>query len=310
GMWLNGESRSHAEELVPDIAPLLKKVEKPHQRLHQSAVKIDEVFKQADPGLPALLTEIKVEHLQMVGKIRDAILKGESTVYIQTDSNSCGLGKWMNSEQGKKTYERASDEFKTIWNMLVPKHNKLHITAAKVEGRLGTSLESALTVFEEEMLPTFKATMNALDTLKKIAQQEIEGMNKAQQIYVTETTPALHSIQKLLTDIRAEAKEQILSNEAMLDKASSTKRNVAVVTAVCIALGLLLAVLMARIIAGPIMGAVGFAEKLSDGDFTQDLDIDQQDEIGVLAGSLNNMKSNLNQIFKDITSGIETLSSS
>lgn len=77
---------------------------------------------------------------------------------------------------------------------------------------------------------------------------------------------------------------------------------------------LVLAVVVGLIVSGtvtkPVAKAVDFTEKMSQGDFTQSLDIKQQDEIGVLAGALNTMVSNLGGMFKEIATGVGTLDSS
>ncbi len=60
----------------------------------------------------------------------------------------------------------------------------------------------------------------------------------------------------------------------------------------------------------PLAKGVEFAKKLSEGDFTQQIDINQKDEIGVLAEALNNMTANLSRMFKEVANGMDTLSSS
>jgi methyl-accepting chemotaxis protein len=70
------------------------------------------------------------------------------------------------------------------------------------------------------------------------------------------------------------------------------------------------AFLFTRSITRPIRKGTDFATKMSDGDFTNKLDIDQEDEIGVLAGALNLMVSSLGTMFKDLKTGVDTLSSS
>jgi methyl-accepting chemotaxis protein len=74
--------------------------------------------------------------------------------------------------------------------------------------------------------------------------------------------------------------------------------------------GLLFSFFMSRSITKPIVKGVDFARKMSEGDFTQTLQIDQKDEIGVLAGALNQMGSNLKQMFQNIARGVQTLASS
>jgi len=60
----------------------------------------------------------------------------------------------------------------------------------------------------------------------------------------------------------------------------------------------------------PVAKAVSFAEKMSEGDFTQTLDIRRKDEIGVLAGALNTMVSNLGGMFKEFATGVESIDAS
>ncbi len=55
--------------------------------------------------------------------------------------------------------------------------------------------------------------------------------------------------------------------------------------------------------------AVDFAKVISDGDLTKQVDIHQKDEIGILANALNEMGTNLRTMFRDISSGVQTLSS-
>ena len=40
GQWYYGEGRRHAEELVPSLAPILARIERPHRELHESAVAV------------------------------------------------------------------------------------------------------------------------------------------------------------------------------------------------------------------------------------------------------------------------------
>ena len=77
-----------------------------------------------------------------------------------------------------------------------------------------------------------------------------------------------------------------------------------------IVLIILAALFLVRSITKPIISGTNFAKKMSDGDFTQTIDINQKDEIGTLADALNKMASSLGEMFKEISSGVETLASS
>ncbi len=63
-------------------------------------------------------------------------------------------------------------------------------------------------------------------------------------------------------------------------------------------------------ITGPIKEGVSFAEAMATGDFSHTLEVRQNDEVGKLGKSLNHMTSNIGGMIKEISSGVETLSSS
>ena len=68
--------------------------------------------------------------------------------------------------------------------------------------------------------------------------------------------------------------------------------------------------LIARSLVRPIKKALNFTQSMAKGDLTQTLDVEQKDEIGTLASALNQMRSSLNQMFKDVANGVGTLTSS
>ncbi|GAB6095577.1 hypothetical protein JCM14469_18290 [Desulfatiferula olefinivorans] len=83
-----------------------------------------------------------------------------------------------------------------------------------------------------------------------------------------------------------------------------------VIGLVSIALGLALAYVITRQITIPIVRAVRFSKKLSKGDFRSRLKIDQKDEIGILAGALNETVTHLGGMFRNIADEVNVLSSS
>ena len=64
----------------------------------------------------------------------------------------------------------------------------------------------------------------------------------------------------------------------------------------------------ARIIANPIKKGVNLAQSLEEGDLTQNLDIESNDESGMLARALNSAVTNINQLIKDIMTSSEEVS--
>jgi methyl-accepting chemotaxis protein len=313
GQWLYGEERKRAEELVPRLVTLFKKIEAPHKILHSSALAIKKIYRPADITLPAQIVGIQVDLLNYVNSIRDAINEVSSgrasSVAVDTDPLTSCLGKWMETERAKKAYEQGDDEFKKAWQAAESDHGALLMSVVDIQAKSSASVEEAVGAFEKNTMPLVEKTMADLKKLKEEADHETEGMTKAREIFVNETSPALNSVRDLMGRIKAEIRKNLTSDSELLQGVQGLMRNVTIVAAVAILIGMLLSLVITRIIAAPIKKAVNFSETLASGDFTKNLDIDQEDEIGVFAISLNNMKSRIGKMIKEISKGVSTLAS-
>lgn len=77
---------------------------------------------------------------------------------------------------------------------------------------------------------------------------------------------------------------------------------------VAILLGIGFAFFLTRAITNPIRKTAAFAEGMANGDFTSKLEVNQGDEIGQMAKSLNIMVGQLGTMIKEIVSGVGSLS--
>ncbi len=77
-----------------------------------------------------------------------------------------------------------------------------------------------------------------------------------------------------------------------------------------IIVSLFLGFFITRMITKPIFLANDFAKAIAQGDLTQQIAIDQKDEVGMLIESLNTMCKNLRKMFTNIASGTQTLTAS
>ncbi len=133
GKWLYGEGRNESEHTIPELAPILKQLEEPHNHLHASAIEIKKHFRQADRTLPATLEARIVDHLKWAAVIRNGLLQETDSLNVQTDPTKCALGKWILSDNGKQAYNNGQAEFKTVWDGMVASHMKLHASAIKLK---------------------------------------------------------------------------------------------------------------------------------------------------------------------------------
>ena len=106
------------------------------------------------------------------------------------------------------------------------------------------------------------------------------------------TTPWSVKILIPMEEITADADEQ-------LRQANDTMLKMIGISTLCtiVALGFLR--FAARSITKPIIDSVGFAEKLSEGDLSADMNIEQTDEIGILANALRGMKDRIRDVLNE-----------
>ena len=230
GKWLYGEGRKHAETLAPELAPLLKEIEEPHRKLHVSAIEIGKHFQQADLELGNFLQEKKTDHLAWAHRVKDVFVDTSLThVNAEADPKKCGLGQWMYGPVSV-ALKQADPKFAALLADLEGPHNKLHQSAHTIQEMIAEGRhDEARTFYMSNTKPLAYECLEKIDKLKKWHDAKVQGMKTANAIYGGQTIPALQATQKLLNDIRAEAKKHVMTDQAMLDAARNTKRGVTVV---------------------------------------------------------------------------------
>ena len=269
--------------------------------------KIDETFVQANRTLPALLAEKQIDHLYWAGDIRDTFIRGDRTLHVETDHNLCGLGRWLNSDEARQIYDSAGPEFKTQWNSMLSHHEELHGSAKQITSYLAVDPQRAKNYFSTVTIGLLESTLADLKSLKGIAEDQMTAMAQSSAIYANETQPALKSVQTLLRDIRSDARAHLMTDEVMMKAALSTRSVVLMITVIAFFISIIMAYVISKGICGPMTKGIIFAEKLSRGDLTAAIDIDQKDEVGQLAAALSEMRNSLRGIFQQVQQGADNV---
>jgi methyl-accepting chemotaxis protein len=300
GQWLYGEQRKEAEQRIPSIAPYLQAIEKVHYDLHTSAADIKKNFHLADPNLPSVLAELEIDHLRFIDKIND-VFNGVATDFdVETDPQKCRLGVWLYGDGARNAIAIEPELDPAIKSLIAP-HEKLHQSVLDLKkywqaNDKARSREILTTV----TLPALHDIERILGSIRNEAVKDLGGMKTANDIYVQRTLPALAQVQETLAKVKNEVDANMMTDTIMLDSATRAKRNVLLITLITICAGIVLSVLIARKIAGPLVMGVDFAGKIADGDLREKLAIEQNDEVGKLAQALNGMVANLRLIMGSI----------
>ncbi|MDP3428640.1 MAG: methyl-accepting chemotaxis protein, partial [Humidesulfovibrio sp.] len=78
---------------------------------------------------------------------------------------------------------------------------------------------------------------------------------------------------------------------------------------IALLIGIIVAFFLTVGITRPVMQGVAFAKAMAEGDFTKTLNINQKDEIGVLAAALNDMVTRLRQVVADVRGATDNVAS-
>lgn len=93
GTWLHSDSRKRAESLVPELTPLFKAIEEPHNELYQSAIAINNVLKRNHGDLARVLSDYLAEHINWVGQLNRAVAEESGGAYTYRNQLQAASGK-------------------------------------------------------------------------------------------------------------------------------------------------------------------------------------------------------------------------
>ena len=117
----------------------------------------------------------------------------------------------------------------------------------------------------------------------------------------------MEAIEELI-DFQSKAAKE--AGAAAGEAASAATTIISVLLGTALVLSIVLAIVIIRSITAPVGKASALAELMAKGDFTTKLDINQQDEIGLMAKSLNAMIEQLASMIREIVGGVNQLTAS
>ncbi|TRX72066.1 methyl-accepting chemotaxis protein [Carboxylicivirga sp. M1479] len=309
GKWYYGEGRRHAEELTPQLKSKFDEFEQPHIHLHQSAIKINEVFEQMDWQMALTLTEAQMAHINWMHQVKDDIfINNSAQINVQKDPTQCKFGKWLESDEFK-AFMRENPHLQSKVDAINTAHRELHSSVKLAENyQQNGQNNQAKTYFESTILKNTNDVLAHLNDFTSHVGDGLNGMQEANAIYQDETMVHLKRMGDLFHEISEESKEYIMTDEVMKEEASITRYGIIVASIIMIIVSIVLAYFISNSIVNPLKASVDFAKRVAQGDLTAKVDVDQEDEIGELANSLKGMILQLREIVGNIKTGAANVS--
>lgn len=297
--WTNPENI----ERLKTIESVISEFKKAQQEIEDIAQSKDNVpavkmlFTEAAPQAAILSSQITrmidLEKQQSGTSERKNLLGIMADVRGTTGLGLAAIRAYLLSGESK-----FKDQFDTLW--------------AKNSKRFKDFQQVAhlLTPEQQNAFDSFKQAREIFAPLppKMFASRESDDWNRANYWLGTKAAPRGAKLVAALNAMAADQKQLMINDEATVQKMyASLNVMMWILLFVGIVACLVLAVIITRAITGPIQKAVQMIQAIAQGDLNQQLDIKQQDEVGVMAASLNQMSASLRTLVRDIRQGVETL---
>ena len=276
---------------------------------NNKAVMFSKELIEKDMTNPIVLNEhmqqFEVAHLRLLNNVyllidKDIPFKGG------TDANTCILGKWINN------MDTANPEIVALVSKIKPSHTKLHQAVDKVKQYKANGQDLlAKETFYDDVLPASKQVFTTFHEMTAIISKSYIAFNEMNTLLLVEAATHQKNTFEAIDAIVSKAGERARVVAKQSETVAKTARTINLIGIVVgIALALCLGFYLTIIITRPLFKGVELSKAMADGDMTKTMDVDQKDEIGVLAKSLNNMAGNLRSIITDVNTGVSSVDDS
>jgi len=245
----------------------------------------------------ARITGFIGDHHTLMGRVTNYILTGEDFAGGD-DPRACAFGRWMAG------YRTNNPTITRVLREVDNYHDPFHQSVARIRTAMQAgNTQAALDEYRTVMAPNAEGVFRLFDELLDEAEQAdalFEAMNEqAMGIAVERQTAAVDLLDRIIhinEEVAAAAIEEAVADGAQVQFIAMVGIILGVV------LALLLGLILTRGITGPVYKGVTFAQQMSNGDLTSVLDVNQRDEIGVLATALQDMRNKLVSVVGDVKS--------
>ena len=259
-----------------------------NSRIIEMAREIDDTDILNPDELEARLIGFTRDHHLLMEKTLLLLVTGE-TFEGGDDPTACAFGKWLAG------YSTNNERIDSLLDEVHAYHDPFHEAVGTIKTLAADGDTAAATdVFESQMVPSAESVFGVFGSLENEAERVVGLYDSMIELADGEMATRQDEAMTLLTDI-------IHVNEEVAEEAVATAhaegRNVEFIALVGMVVGVILAlilgVLLTRAITKPIAKGVAFAQDIARGRLDIELDVEQKDEVGVLAGALREMLESL-----------------
>jgi len=206
-----------------------------------------------------------------------------------TDPTACNFGRWMAG------YTTNNAGMAALLDRVHEFHDPFHASVARIKSLMENGqTEATILEFQTEMRPSANGVFGVFDEMTDEAGRVVELYNSMNRLAFNEAVATQDEAFGLLDDIIAtnetKADRAVESAEA---QAQSVQTTALIGMIAGVLLAIVLGILITRSITKPIAKGVTFAQEIARGRLEIELDVNQKDEVGILADALREMLASL-----------------
>jgi methyl-accepting chemotaxis protein len=296
-----------AARLWHDLIPAWQEWGKTNDEIFELAHEWEKSDIEDPSSMHQKLDRFRGDHYKLLNEAQELVLYGK-TFSGGDDPTGCAFGKWLGDEGRDVT----NPIFKEALQEIRPFHEKLHqgVVHLKDLAAKGASREELAKMAQAEIQEPVEKTIalfnRMADEMSRVDAICAKMRHEAMVTVREKQERCFELLDQLLAVTQTEVRQGKIEGEA-----AASRARIMEITGV--GLGVLLAVLLglgiARLITKPILLGVKAAEGLAAGDLNQRIDIDQKDEIGILAKALRHMIAKLGEVVTQVQAGAENVAS-
>ena len=263
GKWLYGEERKNAEAAIPALAPIFKSMEKPHERLHHSAIEIAEKMNKLDvEGVMTTLYRAEVAHLNWLDKLTHEIIEKKASLSVELDHTQCAFGKWLHGTDAAGLAKEFA-AFGVLIQKIEEPHRLIHDSGNLINEKLAVKdYDGAFAIVSNRIQPNLKKAVAILREARNLARDFKKGQDEAGNIFVMVTEKNMHEVQEKLHQVEDTTERNMTTQQVLLSGASRLKVIISVVGGIAFVLGAALAFFIAR---GLVKSLSSITESMNEG---------------------------------------------
>ena len=251
------------------------------------------------------IKDIEIAHQSLLAKVGKLVAFNIS-FDGGTDETACSLGQWLDN------MDTTNPEIVKWAKELRPIHTQLHKCVGKIKEFIsGSQPVEAQSVALKELYPLSEQIFALVAKMKGVSDGAYTTFTEMNKLLLEEAAVYQENTFTAIDDIVQKAETGAHDN---VKEGEDIAHSGTIITIIGVCLGVALALILGfsltYIVTKPLQKGVELAKAMAGGDMTKTMDVDQKDEIGMLAKSLNEMAKNLRGMITDIREGVDTVDDS